>query len=202
MDVFEANGVVPLSLSQPVWEQVFTVAPLVLIGTLDPDGSYDLAPKHMVTPMGWDNYFGFVCTPRHQTYHNVIREDVFTVSYPRPTQVVLTTLTATARTPEGAKANMESVHTMQAREVDGIFLRDAYLFLECRLDRVVDGFGENSLIVGQIVAAYASAAALRGQGRADDVVVEEMPLLTYLNWGRFARIEDSFPFPFLQDFKP
>ena len=58
---------VDLDLQRPVWDRFFTVAPLVLIGTTDPDGSPDLAPKHMVTPMGWQNYFGFVCAPTHST---------------------------------------------------------------------------------------------------------------------------------------
>jgi len=67
------GNVVALDTSVPVWEQFFTVAPLVLIGTRDEDGSLDLAPKHMVTPMGWQNYFGFVCTPRHKTCANIER---------------------------------------------------------------------------------------------------------------------------------
>ena len=58
---------IELDTSVPVWEQFFTVAPLVLVGTTDPDGALDMAPKHMVTPMGWQNYFGFVCTPAHGT---------------------------------------------------------------------------------------------------------------------------------------
>jgi len=54
------SNLVDVDTSVPVWDQFFTVAPLVLIGTIDKDGSLDLAPKHMVTPMGWQNYFGFV----------------------------------------------------------------------------------------------------------------------------------------------
>ena len=56
---------VELDVRLPVWERFFTVAPLVLIGTREADGSFDLAPKHMVLPLGWQNYIGFVCTPRH-----------------------------------------------------------------------------------------------------------------------------------------
>ena len=54
---------VDIDTSEPVWERFFTVAPLVLIGTVGEDGVFDIAPKHMVTPMGWQNYFGFVCKP-------------------------------------------------------------------------------------------------------------------------------------------
>ena len=32
-----------------VWERVFTVAPLVIVGSKETDGTYDLAPKHMAS---------------------------------------------------------------------------------------------------------------------------------------------------------
>ena len=92
-----------LDVSQPVWDRFFWVAPLVLIGTQEPDGTHDLAPKHMAIPIGWENYYGFVCTPRHHTYANIQREGVFTVSYPRPSQLVLTSLAASPRCGEAEK---------------------------------------------------------------------------------------------------
>ena len=91
------DDLVTLQEDWPVWDRVFTVNPLVLIGTRERGGGYDLAPKHMAFPMGWENYFGFVCTLRHATYHNARREGAFTVSYPKPTQIVLASLSATRR---------------------------------------------------------------------------------------------------------
>ena len=41
------ENLVTLDASQPVWDRCFMVAPLVLVGTRDADGSLDLAPKHM-----------------------------------------------------------------------------------------------------------------------------------------------------------
>ncbi len=35
---------VTLDIDEPIWDRFFTVAPLVLIGTVEPDGGYDLAP--------------------------------------------------------------------------------------------------------------------------------------------------------------
>ena len=94
---------VSLDLKRPIWERFFTVAPLLIIGTRDETGAVNLAPKHMATPLGWQNYFGFVCTPRHRTYQNIRREGVFTVSFPRPTQVVLTSLSAAPRDDDDVK---------------------------------------------------------------------------------------------------
>jgi flavin reductase (DIM6/NTAB) family NADH-FMN oxidoreductase RutF len=150
----------------------------------------------MAMPLGWENYFGFVCTPRHRTYHNVRREGVFTASYPRPTQIILASLTATPREDDGSKLAVDALPTFPASEVDGVFIEDAYLFLECALDRIVDDFAENSLIVGRIVAAHAREDYLRASDRDDQDLIYSSPLLAYLNPGRYASIGESYSFPF------
>ena len=48
-----------------------------------------------------------------------------------------------------------------ASEVDGVLLDHAYLHFECELDRIIDGFGVNSLIVGRVVAARVAEDAER-----------------------------------------
>jgi len=192
------EGLVTLGGDEPVWERVFTVNPLVLVGTKE-EGGYDLAPKHMVSPMGWQNYFGFVCTPSHHTYHNVRREGAFTVTYLRPTQVLLASLAAAPREETG-KPLLEALTTFPAREVDGIFLQDGYLFLECVLDRIVDDFGENSLIAGRIIESHVHHAYLRTSERDDNDLVHESRLLAYLSPGRYAEIGDSNSFPYPSGF--
>lgn len=192
---------VALDVSRPVWERCFTVAPLVLIGTRDPDGSLDLAPKHMVTPMGWQNYFGFVCTPRHGTYANIARSGEFTVSYVKPSQVLYASLAAAPRCEDGSKPVLTAYETFAATEVDGEFMADAYLFLECRHFKTIDGFGENSLITGEVIAAHADQSYLRGSEYDEQELVHEAPLFAYLAPGRFASITSSNGFPFPADMK-
>jgi flavin reductase (DIM6/NTAB) family NADH-FMN oxidoreductase RutF len=194
------RNLVTLSEDFPIWERVFTVNPLVIVGTRESDGGYDLAPKHMAFPMGWENYFGFVCTPRHNTYHNARREGVFTVSYPRPTQIVLASLAASPREGDGTKPSVYALPAFPASEVDGVFVEDAYLFLECALDRIVDDFGENSLICGRIVAAHVDEGYLRASDRDDNDLIHVSPLLAYLSPGRYARVAESNSFPFPADF--
>ena len=201
MEKSTAEQAIPLSLSTPIWDRVFTIAPLVIVGTREADGSYNLAPKHLATPLSWTNYFGFVCTPEHATYHNIKREGVFTVSYPRPNQTVLTSLTASPREDQGSKPGLGALPTWPARQVDALFVEDAYLFLECELDRIVDDFDINSLIAGRIVAAYAASDSLRQEDLDDNELLAKAPMLAYLNWGRFARIDESYPFPFMRKFK-
>ncbi len=192
---------VALDTAQPVWGRFLCVAPLVLIGTTGDGGEPDLAPKHMVTPLGWDNYFGFVCTPRHATYRNVLRTGVFTVSYPRPEQLLFASLAAAPRCGDGRKEELDRLPVVAAEEVDGPLLDGAYLHLECALERVVEGFGENGLVAGRIVSARVHEDAARRRDLEDERLVAQSPLLAYLAPGAFARIAESHSFPLPAGFR-
>jgi flavin reductase (DIM6/NTAB) family NADH-FMN oxidoreductase RutF len=187
---------IELDISLPIWERFFWVAPLVLVGTREPGGGHDLAPKHMATPIGWDNYYGFVCTPRHHTYSNIQREGQFTVSFPRPSQLVLTSLAASPRCAEEDKPALSVLPVFAASVVDGVLLEGGYLFLECELERIVDGFGVNSMIIGRIVAAQVAADSQRVHEGGDQALVHNAPIMAYLHPGRFAKIDKSLTFPF------
>lgn len=201
MDTTQEQHAIPLSLDTPIWDQVFTVAPLVIIGTKGLDGSFNLAPKHLATPLSWKDHFGFVCTPSHATYQNIKREGVFTVSYPRPTQMIQASLTAAPREEDGSKPALGLLPTFPAQGIDGVFIEDAYLFFECELERIIDGFDINSLIAAKISAAFVAPDSMRGPEVDDVDLLANAPLLAYLNWGRFARIRESFTFPFMRGFK-
>ena len=173
------------------------VAPLLLVGTRDEDGKLDLAPKHMAFPMGWQNYFGFVCTPRHGTCSNIDRDGVFTVSFPKPSQILYSSLAASPRYSDGSKMVLQSFDTFPATKVDGEFIKDAYLFLECKHHKTIDGFGENCLITGEVIAAYADPDYVRSEEYDDQDLINKAPLFAYLPPGRFATIDktNAFPFP-------
>lgn len=191
-----ATEIVELDAGKPIWDRCFMVAPLVLVGTRDEDGSLDLAPKHMAFPMGWQNYFGFVCSPRHQTHVNIERTGEFTVSYTKPSQVLYASLAASPRYEGGQKTVLQSFPTFPARKVDGEFIEDAYLFLECKHHKTIDGFGENCLITGEVVAAYAHPDYIRSSELDDQELIHAAPLMAYLPPGRFATISASNAFPF------
>jgi len=194
-----SGGWVEVSTATPIWGRFFLPSPLVLIGTKEGEG-FDLAPKHMAMPIGWENYFGFVCTPQHATYHNAQRENGFTVSVPKPSQVIMTSLAAQPPGESGRRVGLESLPTESARTMEGILLRESHLQLECELERVVDGFGPNSLIVGRVQAARVDAGAVRESGVDDGVVLKRAPLLVYLSPGRLCEASASTPFPFPADF--
>jgi flavin reductase (DIM6/NTAB) family NADH-FMN oxidoreductase RutF len=190
-----------ISTDAPVWDHVFTIAPLVIVGTRESGGGYDLAPKHMAMPLGWDNYYCFACTPRHATHHNVERTGEFTVSFPRPDQVLETSMAAGPRIEDGSKPTVGVLRTFPASTVDGVLVEGAYFWLECELERMVEGFGDNSLIIGRVVSAFADRQVMRVLGADQIDPLRDAPLLAYLSPGRYASIGQSSPFPFHVEFR-
>ena len=190
------RGLVSLGADFSVWERFFQIAPLIVVGTREPGGTYDLAPKHLAMPMGWGNYFGFVCTPAHATYVNARREGAYTVSFPRPSQVVLASLAAAPRCEGDTKPSLDLLETFPAARVDGVLLEDAYLHLECETYKIFDDFARNSLITGRVVEAHVSEAAIRRTDKDDEDLLFEAPLLAYVAPGRYAEVSHTFAFPF------
>jgi flavin reductase (DIM6/NTAB) family NADH-FMN oxidoreductase RutF len=123
------------------------------------------------------------------------------VSYPKPTQLVLASLTAAPRCYDGTKPELEALPLFEAQVVNGVLLRDAYFHLECRLDRIVENLGSNSLIIGKIAAAHADTAYLRGETLDDNELIYNSPLLAYVHPGRTARVSETVSFPFPAGFK-
>jgi flavin reductase (DIM6/NTAB) family NADH-FMN oxidoreductase RutF len=189
-----------LSTDAPIWAKVFTVAPLVLVGTLEDDGTPDLAPKHMAMPLGWANRFCFVCSPRHATLRNAQARGAFTVGFPRPGQILEASMAAGGRAKDSSKPSLAALRTFPASKVEGVLVDGCHLHLECELERLVE-FGDTVLVVGDIVAAAAAADAVRVSDSDDADLVAGSPLLAYLSPGRFAEVRDSLSFPYPFDFK-
>jgi flavin reductase (DIM6/NTAB) family NADH-FMN oxidoreductase RutF len=196
----DTHRLIALATDRPIWDRVFSVAPLVLVGSQEEGGGFNLAPKHLAMPLGWENHYCFVCSPGHRTYHNIRRHGAFTVSYPRLSEVLLASLAAAPRCEDRTKPTLLLLPTFPARAVDGVLVRGCYLFLECTLHSVLDGIGPNSLLIGDVVAAAAHEDALRGQDRDEADLIFQFPLLAYLSPGRLAEIRQSTAFPFPEGF--
>lgn len=202
METLQKKDFTSFDLDNPIWERIFTVAPLVAIGTKEEDG-YDMAPKHMATPLGWNRYFGFVCTPAHGTYQNIKKNKVFTVSFPKPDQIVFTSLSASPRVDAISKpeVTINALPLVRASTMDAPLLKDAYLYLECELYKIIDGFKDNILIVGIIKVAHVHNDYLRISDKDEREQLHNHPLLAYIAPNRFAKIDETYAFPFPKDFK-
>jgi flavin reductase (DIM6/NTAB) family NADH-FMN oxidoreductase RutF len=196
----EQRRLVRISTETPIWERFFMVAPLVLVATKEGD-HHDVAPKHLAMPFGWENFFGFVCSSRHSTYRNLGVHPEFTVSFPRPDRILEASMSAGARLDDRSKPTLAAVPLFPARTVDGVLVEGCGLYLECALERVIDGFGDNSLIVGRVVAASAAQDVLRGADVDDADLLHELTPLVYLAPGRFAVVRETCSFPFPAGFR-
>ncbi|MEJ2299750.1 MAG: hypothetical protein P8X94_14895 [Woeseiaceae bacterium] len=123
------------------------------------------------------------------------------MSYPRPSQVLFTSLAASPRCEDGQKPVIDYFRTFPASTVDGEFVAEAYLFFECRHFKTVSGFGENCLVTGEIIRAWGDENFLRHTEADDQETIHASPLLAYLAPGRFAAIHRSNAFPFPESMK-
>jgi len=183
----------------PIWDHFFSVAPLVVIGTRSPSGEPDLAPKHMAGPASWDNYFAFVCAASHKTLGNCLQSGSFSVSYPRPDQVLLAALAASPRSAECSKSDILSRLPVREGQDGDPLLLDASLHLHCKLHKHLE-VGPNVLVIGQVVSAAVHPDAMRRTDEDDHDRIQQFPLLAYVTPGRYAVIEESQAFPFPRDY--
>lgn len=193
---------ISLDVKESIWEHFYTVAPLVVIGTKEAEG-FDLAPKHMVTPLGFSDYFGFVCTPRHNTYHNAKKHARFSVSFVKPDQVLLSSLAAMPRcaVKDFSKEITDHIPTVFSNNGASIFVEDSYVMLDCSLHKIIDDFDDYSLITGKIEQArvHKNYKIISDEGHQKQIY--EYPLLAYIAQGRFANIKETLSYPYPKDFQ-
>ena len=193
---------ISLNVKESIWEHFYTVAPLVVIGTKEDQG-FDLAPKHMVTPLGFSDYFGFVCTPRHNTYHNIKKSHRFSVSFVKPDQILLSSLAAMPRcaVKDFTKEITDQIPTVTSQDGEAIFVSDSYVMLDCSTYKIIDGFDDYSLITGKINEAqvHKDYKIISDEGHQKQIY--DHPLLAYIAQGRFASIKETLSYPYPKDFQ-
>lgn len=193
---------ISLDVKESIWEHFYTVAPLVVIGTKEDQG-FDLAPKHMATPLGFSDFFGFVCTPRHNTYHNIKKCDRFSVSFVKPDQILLSSLAAMPRcaVKDFPKEITDQIPTVTSHDGEAIFLRDSYVMLDCSTYNIIDGFDDYSLITGRINKAQVHKHYKIISDEGHQKQIYDHPLLAYIAQGRFATIKETLSYPYPKDFQ-
>lgn len=193
---------ISLDVKESIWEHFYTVAPLVVIGTKEDQG-FDLAPKHMATPLGFSDFFGFVCTPRHNTYHNIKKNQRFSVSFVKPDQVLLSSLAAMPRcaVEDFPKEITNQIPTVTDHEGEVIFIRDSYVMLDCSAHKIIDGFDDYSLITGKINSAKVHQDYKIVSDEGHQKQIYDHPLLAYIAQGRFASIKETLSYPYPKDFQ-
>ncbi len=125
---------------------------------------------------------------------------MFTVSYPRPEDILDVSLAAAPRDTEGSKPSLTAIETVDADAVDAPAVAGAYGVLECELDRFVE-FDDGELVAGIVVAKHVHTDAYRSDDAEPETLLEQAPVLAHLYPDRFAAISESHAFPFPEGFE-
>jgi flavin reductase (DIM6/NTAB) family NADH-FMN oxidoreductase RutF len=181
----------------------FTVKPLILVTTLGPEGSPNVAPKTQNMDVGRrEQHFAFVCTPQHHTYQNVKANQEFVVNYPGPE--LIEKVSAAAQEAEDideiALVGLTSIPSMAVKPPR---IKECYLHLECKLVEIKD-LEDSSLILGKVVARSADkeVSFKHGKSRENIRLLSKRPLLAYVYPDHYAKINIAEEFVFPKNFKP
>jgi flavin reductase (DIM6/NTAB) family NADH-FMN oxidoreductase RutF len=125
------------------------------------------------------------------------------VSFPKPDQVVLTSLAASPRCGDHLteKPILQGLPTVKSKNIDALFLKDSHVYLECSLFKVIQGFGSFGLIAGKITSAWVDEDSKVWSGSDPASLINSNPLLAYIATGRFASIKETHEFPFPKGFE-
>jgi len=178
--------------------QFFRSANLVLVTTLASSGVPNVAPKTQVMPVGRKGYWAFACCDRHHTYQNVIQQGEFVINFPGPELIEQVSQAAREFPPGTDEISEAGLTAMGSQEVRVPSIAECRVHLECKRYQVIDGYGEESLIVGEVVAVTVDEELVD----AGAELLEEYPLLVYVYPGHYTGIEHVKRFRFPRNYKP
>jgi len=181
----------------------FTVKPIVLVTTLGPRDIPNVAPKTQCMDVGRDeDYFAFVCTPKHHTYQNAKANGEFVVNYPGPELIhkVSAASQFAENVDEIALAGLTSIPSLVVKPPR---IKECRVHLECMVEEVKD-LDAASIILGKIVARSANKEVSFERGKAEESInlLFNYPLLAYVYPNHYTTIRAATEFTFPKNYKP
>ena len=147
-----------LPVDKHVWRPSPLLGQLVLVTTLNGDGTSNVAPKSWLSMMAFDPpILALGCNRQHWTGRNILERREFVVN------VVGAALVDTAwrvhTLPHPRPVEAASLTPLPARRVRPPRVAECPAHLECLLDQSLS-YGDELVILGRIVAVSVDAAAL------------------------------------------
>jgi len=181
----------------------FSVKPIVLVTTLGPSNIPNVAPKTQCMDVGrHEEYFAFVCTPKHHTYQNAKANKEFVANYPGPELIeeVSATSQFAENVDEVALAGLTGIPSLVVKPPR---IRECRVHLECKVMEVKD-LDVASIILGKIVARSASQEVSFERGKAEESIslLLNHPLLAYVYPNHYTTIRAATEFIFPKNYKP
>jgi len=184
-------------------DQYFTIKPIILVTTLRRSGLPNVAPKTQCMSVGRrEEYFAFVCTPKHHTYQNAKADKEFVVNYPGPN--LIEKISATSQIAENidevALAGLTSIPSLVVKPPR---IKECMVHLECKVMDIKD-LGDGSIILGKVVARSSNPEISFKRVMAEESLnlLSKHPLLAYVYPDHYTRIDTAEKFIFPKNYKP
>src|SRR5208282_1617024 len=147
------GGKVELSGAATGWHPPPLVGQVVLVTTLNEDGTTNIAPKCWASMVASEPpTLAFNCNVKHWTARNVLRSGEFVVNVPGAE--LASAVWATSRLPHPRPLELAGFTPLAATKIKPPRVAECRVHLECVLDRHLT-FGAEVLLIGRIVAASA-----------------------------------------------
>jgi len=181
----------------------FSIKPIILVTTLGSNGLPNVAPKTQCTSIGrHEEYFAFVCTPRHHTYQNAKADGEFVVNYPGPE--LIERVSAASQFAENVdEVVLSGLTSIPSLVVKPPRIKECRVHLECEVADVKD-LDDGSIILGKVVSRSGDREISFKKGTAEENInlLSTHPLLTYVYPNHYASINTAEKFIFPKNYKP
>lgn len=149
---------VELLLDKHTWHPSPLVGQIVLVTTLNEDGTSNVAPKSWISMMAFEPpTLALGCNLQHWTARNVLRSGEFVINVPGAELVEVTWNVPALPHPRPVEAL--GLRPIPARLVGPPRIAECRAHLECTLDRHLT-YGEEVILLGRIVAVAVDREAL------------------------------------------
>lgn len=181
----------------------FTIKPIILVTTLGGNGLPNVAPKTQCMSVGrHEEYFAFVCTPKHHTYQNAKANKEFVVNYPGPELIgkVSAASQFAENVDEVASSELTSIPSLVVKPPR---IKECMVHLECKVVDIKDLDGD-SIILGKVVARSSNREISFKREMAEESInlLSKHPLLAYVYPNHYTRIDTAEKFIFPKNYKP
>jgi len=151
-------------------ERNFIVCPVILITTVNGEGTPNAALKTNFMTVSSMKCYAFCCSPEHHTYQNIVETGEFVINVPTE-DIIEKVLKAAIATEKRCPAGLNEIESagltpIPSEKVRPPRVKECIAHYECLLDR-----HENGLIVGKVVAVSVDKSLIDGTDRRKMVVV-------------------------------
>ena len=167
-------------------ERNFVVRPIVLVITVNREGTPNAAVKTNFMTVSSMKHYAFSCSPEHHTYQNIMENGEFVVNVPTEdivTQVLKAAITTEKLCPVGVnEIENAGLTPIPSEKVKPPKIKECVAHYECLLDWFKD-----NIIVGKVVAASVDNTLMDGTDERKPIVINAQGLDGYATVGKARR---------------